>query len=99
MSAPFPPGEFVDEPSVSGRSRPRPEPLPDGFRHDVRFNGGIGGHGIAAYCQPCHWGIWIDDGHDLGDLIRLVAQHAGVPDTTVQATETVLALLQPLVAS
>jgi hypothetical protein len=93
------PPQWVEEPSVSGRSTPRPGPLPDGFRHDVRFNGAIGGNGISAYCQPCHWGIWIDDGHDLTDLIRLCAMHAGVTDITVTTTEALLDLLKPLVST
>jgi hypothetical protein len=88
---------FPGEIPVIGRMTPRPAPLPDGFRHNVRFHGAAVGTGISVYCQPCHWGIWIDDGHDLPDLVRLVAQHAGVTDTTVTTTEALLDLLRPLV--
>lgn len=92
------PGQFVEEPSVSGRSAPRPAPVPDDFRHDVRFHGAAGGMGISVYCQPCHWGIWIDDGHSLTDLIRLAAMHGDVADVTIEVTET-LAKLAPLVVA
>jgi hypothetical protein len=63
---------------VSGRSQPRQGALPAGVAHDVRFYSSPGG-GINAKCRPCSWGIWVDDGHDLADLTRLVSQHSGTP--------------------
>lgn len=69
------PGQFVDEPSVSGRSQPRPVPVPEGFRHDMRICQGA--DSMYAECKPCEWSIWLDGGHDLADLISLYVQHAG----------------------
>jgi hypothetical protein len=89
------PPHLVDDPPVSGRSELRPLPLPEGFAHDVRFSGAV--QGIRAYCQPCHWGIWIDDGHDLTDLIRLVAQHCGVGTATAMTADTLIEILEKFV--
>lgn len=83
------PGEFVETFS-SGRSEPRRDTATDDFRHDMRFNGAVGGLGISVYCQPCHQGMWIDDGHDITDLIRLVSQHAGISDVAILTTEVLL---------
>lgn len=92
------PEGFVDEPSVSGRSYLREAPLPEDFRHDVRFRGafqfGSEDAEVVAYCEPCSWSVRIAGGHDLGDLIRLCAQHAGVPDVTISTTETLADLLK-----
>jgi hypothetical protein len=66
----------------SGRWEPNPRPLPEGTRHDVRFFAS-GGGGVNAECRPCHWGVWVDDGHTAADFAELERQHTGeVPETT-----------------
>ena len=88
---------FADAPSVSGRNTPHQAPLPDRFRHDVRFHASVNGKGISAFCHPCRWGIWVDDGHNITDLIRLVCMHAGEADVTILTVETLLEILKPAV--
>jgi hypothetical protein len=62
---------------VSGRSQPRPGPLPEGFAHDVRVHGARDGYGVVVYCDPCEWSVRLDDGHTLGQLAELQRQHCG----------------------
>ena len=71
------PTVIVPDMPVSGRSTPRPAPLPADFRHDVRFRRSARS-GITAYCEPCDWTTWVADGHDVTDLIRLVNMHEGI---------------------
>jgi hypothetical protein len=89
---------FQADPPVSGRSAPRPAPLPAGVSHDVRFDGvALSGNGyIRARCTPCSWSVALDNGHDLPDLIRLTAQHAGETDITISTVEVLLDVLRPL---
>jgi hypothetical protein len=72
---------FPGEMPVSGRLEPREQPVPDGFRHDVRFYGAstgqMGNLGLSVRCKPCDWRLYLDGGHDLPDLIELVRQHTG----------------------
>jgi hypothetical protein len=89
------PGQFVGEMPVSGRSYLREAPLPADFQHDVRFQGASYGPGLRVYCEPCDWRTYIDAGHSLTDLIRLVAMHSGVPDVTITTTEALMELLKP----
>lgn len=64
---------------ISGRSQPRPAPLPNGFKHDVRWRSD--GLGIYAQCLPCgpakHH---IDEGHRAEAFVRFERQHAGIED-------------------
>lgn len=75
-----PPGLGV---SVTGRDTPRVTLTP--VVHDVRFYGALTGFaaagnavmGISARCEPCRWSVGLEGGHDLADLARLAAMHAG----------------------
>lgn len=88
---------FVDDIPVSGRSIPRPEPVPDDFRHELRFDGAI--RGVRAHCQPCQWAIWIADGHSLTDLIRLASMHGNPADVAIEVTSCLAQLAGELLAA
>jgi excisionase family DNA binding protein len=64
---------FVTEPSAGGRDKPRAVPVTD---HDVRFRL------VIAECVPCDgWRRTFERADlTLGDLARLVSQHAGISD-------------------
>jgi hypothetical protein len=62
---------------VSGRIEPRPNALPEGVAHDMRFYAAADDVGLSARCAPCHWRLYLDEGHDLADLAELVRQHTG----------------------
>lgn len=88
-------GRVADALSVSGRSQPYPDPLPDGFAHRFTFwpSASTIAPGIIVRCDACQWRMVVDGGHDLPDLIRLAAQHNGVADVTQVITEALLSLL------
>jgi hypothetical protein len=99
------PGVFVADPPVSGRSQPRPAPVPADFRHRMTFwvarYADIPRPIIVAECIPCdNWRRELDGGHDLPDLINLYAQHAGLEAAKTLCIDTLAKLgasdLQPM---
>jgi len=73
----------ADRAGASGRSTPRPAPVPEGFEHRLTFWArrvqDTPYVNVVAECIPCdNWRRALKGGHDLADLINLYAQHAGV---------------------
>lgn len=72
-----------DMTGASGRLEPRPAPVPEGFRHDVRIWVSPGDPRISlpsqliARCRPCEWSVALEPGHTVTDLVELERQHSG----------------------